>query len=75
MEISDGTIRKTLVYIDDITAEEYEEYVDKCIEAGFSIDYSRGEKTFSATDADGYKIVVEKHLFEQMYISIKVPER
>lgn len=63
------------VYIDDITAEEYEEYVDKCIEAGFSIDYSRGEKTFSATDADGYKIVVEKHLFEQMYISIKVPER
>ncbi len=63
------------VYIDNITAGEYEEYVDRCIEAGFSIDYSRGEKTFSATDAEGYKIVVEKHLFEQMYISIKVPEK
>ena len=62
-------------YIDEITDEEYEKYVDKCIEEGFSIDYSRGESTFSAIDKDGYKIVVEKHLFEQMYISIKIPER
>ena len=63
------------VYIDNINDEEYEEYVDKCIESGFFIDYSLGEETFSAKDKDGYEIVVEKHLFEQIYISIKAPER
>ena len=61
-------------YIDNITEEQYSEYVDQCINAGFTVDYSRGKTTFYAYDKDGYYLAVEKHLFDQMYISIKIPE-
>lgn len=63
------------VYISNITPEQYSEYVDQCIDAGFTVDYSRGEKTFHAYNIDGYYLVVEQHLFDKIYISIKVPEK
>lgn len=62
-------------YIANTTPEQYSEYVDRCIDAGFTIDYSRGEKTFHAYNKDGYYLVVEQHLFDKIYISIKVPEK
>lgn len=62
------------VYIANMDSNKYSDYVDKCIEMGFNIDYSRGETTFRACDADGYSLVVEKHLFDKIYISIKIPE-
>ena len=63
------------VYIANTTPEQYSEYVDRCIEAGFTIDYSRGDKTFHAYNKDGYYLVVEQHLFDKIYISIKIPEK
>ena len=57
------------------STDQYSAYVDQCIAAGFNIDYSRDEKRFSAYDADGYHLVVEKRLFDKIYISIKIPER
>ena len=63
------------VYIANMNADQYSAYVDQCIAAGFNIDYSRDEKRFSAYDADGYHLVVEKRLFDKIYISIKIPER
>ena len=63
------------VYIANTTPEQYNEYVDRCIEAGFTIDYSRGDKTFHAYNKAGYYLVVEQHLFDKIYISIKIPEK
>ena len=62
-------------YIDNITEEQFVDYVDQCMNAGFTVDYSRGKTTFHAYDKDGYHLVVEKHLFDQIYISIKIPEK
>ena len=63
------------VYIANTTPEQYNEYVDRCIEAGFTIDYSRGDKTFHAYNKAGYYLVVEQHLFDKIYISIEIPEK
>lgn len=62
------------VYIANTTPEQYSEYVERCINAGFTEDYSRGEKTFHAYNKDGYYLVVEQHLFDEIYISIKERE-
>ena len=62
------------VYISNTTPEQYSEYVDRCIETGFTVDYSRGEKTFHAYNKKGYYLVVEQHLFDKIYISIEAPE-
>ena len=63
------------VYIANTTPQQYSDYVDRCMKAGFTIDYSRGEKTFHAYNKKGYYLVVEQHLFDKIYISIKVPEK
>lgn len=63
------------VYIANTTPEQYNEYVDRCIEAGFTIDYSRGDKTFHAYNKAGYYLVVEQQLFDKIYISIEIPEK
>lgn len=62
------------VYIANTTPEQYSEYVDRCMDAGFTVDYSRGEKNFHAYNKDRYYLVVEQHLFDIVYISIEVPE-
>lgn len=46
------------VYILDVTYEEYEAYVDKCIEAGFTIDFSRYENSFYGDDKKGNELNV-----------------
>lgn len=46
------------VYILDVTYEEYEVYVDKCIEAGFTIDFSRYNYSFSGDDKKGNELNV-----------------
>ena len=46
------------VYILDVTYEEYEVYVDKCIEAGFTIDFSRYENSFYGDDKKGNELNV-----------------
>ena len=63
------------VYIANTTPEQYNEYVDRCLEAGFTIDYSRGDKTFHAYNKAGYYLVVEQQLFDKIYISIEIPEK
>ena len=44
------------IYIVDITREQYDAYVDKCIEEGFSIDMSRYENTFFGDNKDGIEL-------------------
>jgi hypothetical protein len=63
------------VYIANINTQQYSEYVDQCIDAGFSIDYTRGEKTFCGYNEKGYYLVVEQHLFDKIYISVSTQEK
>ncbi len=61
------------VYIANTTPEQYAEYVDACIDKGFTIDYSRGDDYFYGYNWAGYYIRVEQELFNKIYIDIKAP--
>lgn len=63
------------LYVDNITTEQYNEYVDQCMKKGFTVDYSRSEKYFKAYNKKGYYLVVEAEVFDKMYIKIEKREK
>ncbi len=60
------------VYVGDITPEAYSAYVTACIEAGFDVDYSRGDDYFYADHAAGYDLSVHYEGFGVMRIYLSV---
>ncbi len=46
------------IYLVDVTRAQYDAYVDKCIEEGFSVDMSRYENTFYGDNKDGYELQI-----------------
>ncbi len=63
-----------IVYIDDISSEEFINYTDKCMDKGFTVDYYRDETNFHAYNDEGYYLQVKEQAFDIMYINIKEPE-
>ena len=47
-----------LLELDQCTIDDYYNYVDSCIEAGFSIDIERDNTNYQAYNEDGYKVRV-----------------
>ncbi len=62
------------IYIGEITLDDYNAYVTACTEKGFTVDSKKAEKTFTASNADGYKLTVDYKGNNTMYISLKEPE-
>lgn len=61
------------VLIGNTPIEEYNEYVSVCMDNGFVVDYSKGEKSFHAENADGYYVSVYYEGFNTMQIVAKIP--
>lgn len=62
------------VYIDSVSNEQFNEYVDECISAGFDIDYVRDDDYFSAFNNRGTHLSVEKEIFNVMCIFVEEKE-
>lgn len=62
------------IHLGDTTIEQYNAYVDKCIEKGFDVEHSRGEKSYSAYDSEGFQLNVDYKGNNVMNIYIKSPE-
>ncbi len=62
------------VYVAETSSDEYREYVDKCIEKGFDIDYHRTEETYYADNVDGYNVYVTYDEGNVMFIRLDAPE-
>lgn len=62
------------VYIGNTTIDEYYAYVKACEEKGFTVDAQKKDKTFSAKNADSYKLSVDYKGNNVIYISIAEPE-
>lgn len=58
------------VYLENVTREEYEAYVQNCIDAGFSKDISNYGDSVWANYSDDIKINVAHKGFNIMYVSI-----
>lgn len=59
------------VYIENITKEEYENYIQKCIEAGFDKDVRKYEKSMYADYSDDINITIEYVGFNIMHVSVR----
>lgn len=62
------------VDIANVTVAEFNAYIDKCIEAGYNIDYSRYDKSFSAENTDGNELDVRYEYFNVMNINADLAE-
>ncbi|MBE5897259.1 MAG: zinc ribbon domain-containing protein [Lachnospiraceae bacterium] len=61
------------VYISDMPKNEYTEYVKQVAEAGFNIDYTKGDDYYYASNSDGYDVSIEYQGMNIIYISITAP--
>ena len=62
------------VYIGNTTIDDYNAYVKACEEKGFTVDAQKKDKTFSAKNADSYKLSVDYKGNNVIYISVAEPE-
>lgn len=60
--------------IANISKQQFNDYVDACIEAGYSVDYSRYEDSFTGKNKSGYELDIDYELFGVMNISADMPE-
>lgn len=62
------------VYIGETSKEDYNTYVDECLEKGFTVDYKRSETYYYADNSDGYHISVDYEGNNVISIVIDAPE-
>lgn len=62
------------IKVGETTPEVYKAYVKACEEAGFTANHNKTDTTFSASNADGYRITVSYLGFRVMKIRIEAPE-
>ncbi len=62
------------VYLSGFTTDAFNDYIDACMEKGFTVDYSRGDTYFHAYNKKGYYLYLEQEPFDKMSIDIKAPD-
>ena len=69
-ENSDGFV----IYVGDITPEEYADYVDECSQKGFDVDYNKGDDFYYADNASGVSVDLRYEGFNTMFVRVDAPE-
>lgn len=62
------------LYVANMSKDEYDAYVNSCFDAGFSIDYSKGDDYFYAYDGKGYDLFVKYKEDNVMFVRVDAPE-
>lgn len=62
------------ITIADISDEKFEEYVERCMDSGFTKEYTYDNGYFSAKNKQGNDLTVKKELFNKMSIRIELYE-
>lgn len=63
-----------VAYIAETSQSDYDEYVKLCEDAGFTVDYSKGDDYFWADNADGYHVSLKYEGDDVMFIRIDEPK-
>lgn len=64
---------KFLVYVSDMTIDDYDDYVDICFDAGFDVDYDKGETYYRAKNSQDYSLSLEYEGFNTIRIQLEAP--
>lgn len=73
-KIEENTEKATKVYISEMTIEKFQQYVNLCIQNGFDKEINSYDKTFTAQNADGYRLTAEYVGNKVISITIQEPE-
>lgn len=60
--------------VGEMSADDFAAYVDSCIAAGFSVDYKKGDQSFSADNADGAHVNLSYEGNGVMTVSVDAPD-
>lgn len=63
-----------MVYIGETSEADYSEYVATVQDAGFNVDYDKGDTYYNADNADGYHVSIKYEGLNIMSISIDSPD-
>lgn len=66
---------KFLVYLADMTIDDFADYADACRDKGFNVDYDRGDTHYYAENKDGYDLSLEYEGFNTIYIRLEAPQK
>lgn len=72
--ISIDNIESFIVHVGKTTISEYNEYVKDCQNAGYTVDYSKGTKTYSAKNDKGYELHLSYIGGDRIEVSVSTPE-
>lgn len=61
------------VYVGETPKADYEDYVAACVQAGFDVDYSRGDTHYYAYNADGWYLTLKYEGNSTMFVRIDEP--
>ena len=61
-------------YIADTTKDQFEAYINKCIKAGFDVDYNKGDNFFNADNEEGCHLRLDYEGNNIMFIRIDAPD-
>lgn len=59
-----------IMYVGNMTIDDYSEYVNECINKGFSEDMSQTDDHYHADNAEGYHVLVEYRGYNTVFIRI-----
>lgn len=63
-----------LIYIADTTKDDYNDYVQACIDAGYTVNYDKGDDYYYAKNADGYDLSLKYEGANVMSIQVEAPK-
>lgn len=63
-----------LVYVGDTSKADYEDYIDACIDAGFNVDYDKGDNHYYADNEAGWHISLSYEGNNIMRVDIDAPD-
>lgn len=72
-QIEQESSKGFVVYLGDITVDSYSDYVKRCKENGFNIDYTKDDDYYIADNKDGCHLSLSYEGFNTMRIQIEAP--
>ena len=69
-KISTNSSDTFTIYVGNVTVDDFNDYVDACLDAGFDVDYSRYDKSFYADNENGDHLTVTYQGYNTIYINL-----
>ncbi len=73
-DISCDNSETFIVHVGNMTIDDYNDYVNSCVDKGFTVDHSKDDEYYSAKNADGYQLSLRYLGFNRIEIALRAPE-